>query len=93
MRTLNENKSQIHSKFLTELEHFKSLLRSTLVLKPSCFDGQFVTGEGRNFRHAFSSLIYELAIIYEMKMKITAVSLKLGQTRGHSRSLTDSYLE
>ena len=49
MRSLNENKALLQSKFLSGLEQFKSLLRSTLVPKHSCTDGEFVTGEGEDF--------------------------------------------
>ena len=46
MRSLNENKDRLESKFKERLEQFKSLLRSTLVPKHSYTDGEFVTGEG-----------------------------------------------
>lgn len=49
MRSLNENKGLLQSKFLSGLEQFKSLLRSTLVPKHSYTDGEFVTGEGGDF--------------------------------------------
>ena len=49
MRSLNENKALLQSKFLTGLKQFKSLLRSTLVPKHSYTDGEFVTGEGGDF--------------------------------------------
>ena len=49
MRSLNENKALLQSKFLSGLEQFKSLLRSTLVPKHSYIDGEFVTGEGEDF--------------------------------------------
>lgn len=43
---MHEKKSQLRPQFLTKLEQFKSLLKSILVPKHSCVDGQFVTGEG-----------------------------------------------
>ncbi|XP_068717238.1 guanylate-binding protein 7-like [Montipora capricornis] len=46
MRRMHEKKSQLRPQFLTKLEQFKSLLKSILVPKHSCVDGQFVTGEG-----------------------------------------------
>ena len=49
MRSLHENKSQLRSQFLTRLKNFKALLKSVLVPKHSCVDGQFVTGEGKYF--------------------------------------------
>ena len=54
MRTLNENRSQVRPKFLTKLEEFKTLLKSTLLPKHSCFDGQLVTGEGNKSLYPFS---------------------------------------
>ena len=45
MRTLNENRSQVRPQFLTKLEEFKTLLKSTHLPKHSCFDGQLATGE------------------------------------------------
>ncbi|XP_068762154.1 guanylate-binding protein 6-like [Montipora capricornis] len=46
MRRIHEEKSQLRPQFLAKLEQFKSLLKSVLVPKHSCVDGQFVTGEG-----------------------------------------------
>ena len=46
MRTLNENRSQVRPQFVTKLEEFKTLLKSTHLPKHSCFDGQLATGEG-----------------------------------------------
>jgi len=48
MRSLNANKAHLQSKFLSGIEQFKSLLRSTLVPKHSSTDGELVTGEGGN---------------------------------------------
>lgn len=49
MQNLSENKVLLQSKFLSGLEQFKSLLRSTLVPKCSYTNGEFVTGEGEGF--------------------------------------------
>ena len=49
MKTLNKNKRRLESKFLSKLEEFKCLLKSTLIPKHSCTDGGFVTGEGKQF--------------------------------------------
>ena len=54
MRTLNENRSRVRPQFLTKLEEFKTLLKSTLFPKRSCFDGQLVTGEGNRSFYTFS---------------------------------------
>ena len=53
MRTLNENRSRVLPQFLTKLEEFKTLLKSTLFPKRSCFDGQLVTGEGNRSFYTF----------------------------------------
>lgn len=49
MQNLRESKVLLQSKFLSGLEQFKSLLRSTLVPKYSYTNGEFVTGEGEEF--------------------------------------------
>ena len=54
MRTLNENRSQVRPQFLTKLEEFKTLLKSTHLPKHSCFDGQLATGEGNKSLYPFS---------------------------------------
>ncbi|KAL9979073.1 hypothetical protein ACROYT_G016675 [Oculina patagonica] len=46
MKSLSKNKLQLQAQFLSKLEDFKCLLKSTLVPKHSCTDGEFVTGEG-----------------------------------------------
>ena len=54
MRTLNEIRSQVRPQFLTKLEEFKTLLKSTHLPKHRCFDGQPATGEGNNSLYSFS---------------------------------------
>ena len=49
LRSLNEDKALLHSAFLSGMEQFKTLLRSTLVPKHSYTVGEFVTGEGDYF--------------------------------------------
>ena len=46
IRTLNENKCQLESDFLSRLEQFKCLLRPTLVPKRGYTEGELLTGEG-----------------------------------------------
>lgn len=47
MKSINERIDEINPKFLSGLEKFKSLIRTTLSPKHSFNDGEFVTGEGK----------------------------------------------
>ena len=47
MKSINDNKSDINPKFFSGLEEFKQLLRSIVVPKKSCNDGELVTGESK----------------------------------------------
>ena len=46
LKNINQNKSQINPEFLSGIEKFKELLRTTLIPKHSFNDGEIVTGEG-----------------------------------------------
>ena len=46
LKNINKNKSQINPEFLSGIEKFKELLRTTLIPKHSFNDGEIVTGEG-----------------------------------------------
>ncbi|XP_068715181.1 guanylate-binding protein 6-like isoform X2 [Montipora foliosa] len=46
MKSINQRKDEINPKFLSGLEEFKSLIKTTLSPKHSFNDGEFVTGEG-----------------------------------------------
>ncbi|KAJ7380884.1 hypothetical protein OS493_004467 [Desmophyllum pertusum] len=46
LRDINRNRSQINADFLSGIEEFKKLLRTTLTPKHSFNDGEIVTGEG-----------------------------------------------
>ena len=46
LKNINWNRSQINPEFLSGIEQFKKLLRTTLVAKHSFNDGEIVTGEG-----------------------------------------------
>lgn len=46
LKNINRNKSQINPEFLSGIEKFKELLRTTLIPKRSFNDGEIVTGEG-----------------------------------------------
>ena len=47
MKSINERIDEINPRFLSGLEKFKSLIRTTLSPKHSFNDGEFVTGEGK----------------------------------------------
>lgn len=53
MKNINQEKSQLSSAFLTGLEQLKVKLKTILSPKRSFNDGEFVTGEGKDF---FSSI-------------------------------------
>ena len=46
LRNINQDRGNLNPDFLTGLEDFKSLLKTTLAPKNSINDGEFVTGEG-----------------------------------------------
>lgn len=54
MKNINQEKSQLSSAFLTGLEQLKVKLKTILYPKRSFNDGEFVTGEGKDF---FSSIL------------------------------------
>lgn len=47
MKAINRKKTQLNPLFLSGLETFKHLLKTTLGPKHSFNDGEFVTGEGK----------------------------------------------
>lgn len=49
MKNINQEKSQLSSAFLTGLEQLKVKLKTILYPKRSFNDGEFVTGEGKDF--------------------------------------------
>ena len=46
LKNINRNRSQMNPEFLSGIEQFKKLLRTTLVANHSFNDGEIVTGEG-----------------------------------------------
>lgn len=46
LQRINQERSNLNAKFLSGLEDFKSLIKTTLAPKNSINDGEFVTGEG-----------------------------------------------
>ena len=49
MKNINKNKHQVNPSFLSGLEQFKVKINDVLAPKNSFNDGEFVTGEGKNF--------------------------------------------
>ena len=50
LKNLNTKKDQLQPQFLSELEKIKKRIKSMLVPKHSCTEGELITGEGTCFR-------------------------------------------
>ena len=50
LKNLNTKKDQLQPQFLSELEQIKKRIKSMLVPKHSCTEGELITGEGTCFR-------------------------------------------
>lgn len=46
LKDIRRNKHLMNPEFLTRVEHFAELLKSRMGPKRSCYEGEFVTGEG-----------------------------------------------
>ena len=60
LKNINRNKSRINPEFLSGIEKFKELLRTTLIPKHSFNDGEIVTGEGRAYVMKYASRAFNM---------------------------------